>query len=70
MATTATTAITAAEKLAATGAAADAERLRAEKLAALKADIAIGLQQADAGLLVDGESMFAELRAEFCVKGN
>jgi predicted transcriptional regulator len=42
----------------------EVEESDAEKLALLKADIAAGLKEADEGRCVDGETMFAQLRAE------
>ena len=46
----------------------EVEETDAEKLAALKADIAVGLKELDDGLGLDGETALAELRAEFHVK--
>ena len=38
--------------------------VRAEKLAALREDLALGLDQADRGELISGDEVFRELRAD------
>ncbi len=37
----------------------------AERIAALRADIAAGIAEADAGRVIDGEDLFRELEARF-----